>query len=66
MNVEQIIDKVEKTEVPEVKKVAIAYSGGLDSSLGIVLLRRKYKAQEILPITVDVGQGDEELCASRE
>ncbi|MCK4436545.1 argininosuccinate synthase [bacterium] len=66
MNVEQIIDKVEKTEVPEVKKVAIAYSGGLDSSLGIILLRRKYKAEEIFPITIDVGQGEEELCASRE
>lgn len=66
MKVAEIIDKVEKTEVPEVKKAAIAYSGGLDSSLGIVLLRKKYKAEEILPITVDVGQGDEELRTSQE
>ncbi len=66
MSAEQIIDKVEKTEVPEVKKVAIAYSGGLDSSLGIVLLRKKYKAKEIVPITIDVGQGEEELRVSQE
>jgi argininosuccinate synthase len=40
--------------------VALAYSGGLDSSLSIELLRRKYKAKEIVPINIDVGQGDQE------
>ncbi len=44
--------------VPKVKKVALAYSGGLDSSLSIELLRRKYKAKEIVAINIDVGQGD--------
>ncbi|MFH1624040.1 MAG: argininosuccinate synthase, partial [Pseudomonadota bacterium] len=49
------------TQVPKVRKAAVAYSGGLDSSLGIELLRRKYKASEIVPVTVDVGQGKQEI-----
>ncbi len=32
--------KIEGTPVPEVKKVALAFSGGLDSSLAVELLRR--------------------------
>jgi len=52
--------KVESTEVPCVKKVALAFSGGLDSSLGIELLRRKYKSNKIVTINIDVGQGDDE------
>jgi len=66
MDVNAIWKKIEKVEVPPVKKAAIAYSGGLDSSLGIELLRRKYKAEEIVPITADVGQGEEEIRESRE
>ncbi len=65
MSVDQVIAKVEATSVPKVKKVALAYSGGLDSSLSIELLRRKYKAEQIFPITIDVGQGDEEIVESR-
>jgi len=48
-----------KNRDPKVNKVAVAYSGGLDSSLAIELLRRKYKTKKILPITIDVGQGEE-------
>ena len=66
MAVEDIVAKVENTPTPEVNKVAIAYSGGLDSTLGIVLLRRKYKAKEIVAITVDIGQGAEELQQSHQ
>ncbi len=66
MAVEDIVAKVESTPTPEVNKVAIAYSGGLDSTLGIVLLRRKYKAKEIVAITVDIGQGAGELEQSRQ
>ncbi len=66
MAVEDIVAKVENTPTPEVDKVAIAYSGGLDSTLGIVLLRRKYKAKEIVAITVDIGQGAGELEQSRQ
>jgi len=61
MEVSQIERKIQETPVPEVHKVAVAYSGGLDSTLGIALLRRKYKADEIVPITVDVGQGEDEI-----
>ncbi|HGJ65884.1 TPA: argininosuccinate synthase [bacterium] len=53
--------KLEKTEVPKVDVAALAYSGGLDSSLAVELLRRKYKAEKIIPIMVDVGQGEEEI-----
>lgn len=53
--------KIEETEVPRVEVAALAYSGGLDSSLCVELLRRKYKAKKIYPIMVDVGQGEEEI-----
>jgi argininosuccinate synthase len=56
-----IIEKIEQTAVPQGQKVAVAFSGGLDSSLGIELLRRVYHAREIIPIAIDVGQGDEEI-----
>jgi len=65
MAIEDILRKLEATPVPEVKKAAIAYSGGLDSSLGIELLRRVYKADEIVAITCDVGQGKEEIREGR-
>jgi argininosuccinate synthase len=65
MDIRKILKKIEKTKTPEVNKVAVAYSGGLDSSLAIELLRRKYKAKKILSITIDVGQGEEEVLESR-
>jgi argininosuccinate synthase len=65
MDLRTILKKIEKTKAPEVNKVAVAYSGGLDSSLAIELLRRKYKAKKILPITIDIGQGEEEVLESR-
>ncbi len=55
------LKKVENTQVPKVNVAALAYSGGLDSSLAVILLRKKYKAEKIVPIMVDVGQGDEEI-----
>ncbi len=53
--------KVLNQQVASVSKVAVAYSGGLDSSLAIEFLRRVYKAEKIVPITIDVGQGQEEI-----
>ena len=61
MDVKAIEKKIADTPVPKVKKVALAYSGGLDSSLCIKLLQDKYKVEEIILITVDVGQGEEEI-----
>ena len=65
MDILKILKKIEETGTPEVNKVAVAYSGGLDSSLAIELLRRKYRAKKILAITIDVGQGEEEVMESR-
>ena len=65
MDIQKILKKIEKTKTPKVDKVAVAYSGGLDSSLAVELLRRKYKTKKILPITIDVGQGAEEVLESR-
>ncbi len=61
MSSSDIEKKVFDQQVASVNKVAVAYSGGLDSSLAIELLRRVYKAKEIVPITIDVGQGQEEI-----
>ncbi len=57
---QEVWKKVEAAEVPKVQKCALAFSGGLDSSLSIELLRRKYKVKEIVAINIDVGQGDQE------
>jgi len=61
MDINAILEKVSSTPVPVVKKVALAYSGGLDSSLGVALLRNVYKVDTIVAITVDIGQGQEEI-----
>ncbi|MEM1864121.1 MAG: argininosuccinate synthase, partial [Desulfurococcaceae archaeon] len=39
-------------------RVVLAYSGGLDTSTILVLLRKKYNA-EVITATVDVGQGED-------
>ncbi|WP_433201515.1 argininosuccinate synthase [Dactylosporangium sp. CS-047395] len=49
-----------------VTKVALAYSGGLDSTVCIKLLEREYGAQEVILVMVDVGQGEESLAEARE
>src|ERR671919_1081765 len=40
------------------KRILLAYSGGLDTSVAIPWLRSRYSA-EIIAVTVDVGQGRE-------
>jgi len=57
----KILDKIDAIPVKTAKKVALAYSGGLDSSLCAVLATEKYQVEELFPITVDVGQGDDEM-----
>ena len=42
-----------------VKKVALAYSGGLDTSVCIPILKEKYGYDEVITISVDVGQPEE-------
>ena len=60
----KLLDKIEATPVKTAKKVALAYSGGLDSSLCAVLAKEKYDVEELFPITVDVGQGPDEMDAA--
>jgi len=43
------------------KKIVLAYSGGLDTSIIISWLKENYKGCEVIAVTGDVGQGDEEL-----
>jgi argininosuccinate synthase len=62
MNIlEAALKKIETTSVSTHKRVALAYSGGVDSSLCIELLRRVYNVEEIIAITIDVGQGMQEM-----
>ena len=48
------------------KRVALAYSGGLDSTLISILLRERYGFDEVVGVLVDVGQGDEEIKLAKE
>src|SRR5512133_1775398 len=43
------------------KKVALAYSGGLDTSVCIPILKEKYGYDEVITISVDVGQPEAEI-----
>jgi argininosuccinate synthase len=47
------------------KKVALAYSGGLDTSIIIPWLKENYKC-EVVAVCGDIGQGGEELDGLRE
>ena len=43
----------------EIKKIVLAYSGGLDTSVIIPWLKENYKGCEVIAVCGDVGQGDE-------
>lgn len=43
----------------EIKKVVLAYSGGLDTSIIIPWLKENYNNCEVIAVSVDVGQGTE-------
>lgn len=49
-----------------VKKVVLAYSGGLDTSAIIPWLKENYNNCEIIAFCADVGQGEEELVGLTE
>lgn len=43
----------------DIKKVVLAYSGGLDTSVIIPWLKKNYNNCEVIAVTADLGQGDE-------
>ena len=55
---ELALHKIASVEVPQGKHIALAYSGGLDSTLCVKLSQLKYHARALTAIMVDVGQGE--------
>ncbi|MFC4549558.1 MULTISPECIES: argininosuccinate synthase [Halorussus] len=47
-------------------KVALAFSGGLDTTVCVPLLEEEYGHDEVIGVTVDVGQPDEEFAEAEE
>lgn len=60
------LDKVAASPAEPIRKAALCWTGGLDSAICALLLREHYHAQEVVAITVDVGQGEDELLRARE
>ena len=53
-------DKVsQKSMEKKIKKVVLAYSGGLDTSIIIPWLKENYDNCEVIAVSGDVGQGTE-------
>jgi argininosuccinate synthase len=48
-------------EVIVVNKVVLSYSGGLDTSVCIPILRERYQYDKVITVTVDVGQPQSDL-----
>ena len=48
-----------KKDKSEIKKIVLAYSGGLDTSIIIPWLKENYNNPEIIAVAGDVGQNDE-------
>jgi argininosuccinate synthase len=46
---------------PNGKTAVSAYSGGLDSTIVLIFLKEKYGFDKVVPVLVDVGQGEEEI-----
>ena len=45
----------------DIKKIVLAYSGGLDTSVIIPWLKENYNGAEVIAVCGNVGQGDDEL-----
>jgi Argininosuccinate synthase len=48
------------------KKVVLAYSGGLDTSICTSLLKERYDFGEVIAVIVDVGQPKDDIKMARE
>src|SRR5688500_953367 len=58
------MDKINKADVPEINKVVLAFSGGLDTSVILKWLQDVYQC-EVVTFTADLGQGEEVEPARR-
>ncbi len=47
-------------------KIVLAYSGGLDTSICIPLLKERYGYDEVITVVVNVGQREEEIAMATE
>ncbi len=47
-------------------KVILAFSGGLDTSICVPLLKERYDFEEVVTVAVDVGQPEDEIAATTE
>jgi len=59
-------DKQFSTKSGENKKVVLVYSGGLDTTVCIPLMKEEYGYEEIITVTVDVGQPREDIQQAEE
>ena len=50
----------------DTNRVALAFSGGLDTTVCVPLLKEEYGYDEVIGVTVDVGQPDEEFAEAEE
>ena len=48
------------------KKIVLVYSGGLDTSVCIPLMKEEYGFDHIITVTVDVGQPAEDIQLAAE
>ncbi len=48
------------------RKIALAYSGGLDTSVIVPWLKENYPGAEVICVAADIGQGEDELRGVRE
>src|SRR5689334_16398228 len=47
------------------RKIVLAYSGGLDTSIIVPWLKEKYAGASVICVAADIGQGSEELAGVR-
>ena len=52
--------------MPEQNRVALAFSGGLDTTVCVPLLEEEYGYDEVIGVTVDVGQPEKEFEEAEE
>ena len=57
---------VRKAFAMQTKKVVLVYSGGLDTSICVPMMREEYGYDEVITVTVDVGQPASDIAQAEE